>query len=243
MRLVQQRALVTLVGPGGVGKTRLALHVATVVAGAFADGVVFVPLAALNDPPWSARPSPWPWASPTGSAQPLLTALIAALQPRHLLLVLDNFEHVGEARSRDRRPAGRVSAPAVLVTSRTPLHLSGEQEFSVPPAGHPDVSPRWRRGGWPPSRTCRRSPSSSRGRASSIRTLRCPPENAGAVAAICRRLDGLPLALELAAARIKILSPVALLARLEQRLRVLTGGPRDLPGAAADAAQHHRLEL
>ena len=227
-RLLKQRALLTLVGPGGVGKTRLALHVAREVADGFADGVVFVPLASISDPalvgPTIARAlglSDW-------DAQPLTTALIAPLQSRHLLLVLDNFEQVGEAASLVGDLLVACPRLTVLVTSRTPLHLSVEQEFSVPPLAVPtlvEVAARQ-------IATLQNVPAVTLFVARAQRIdpdFALAPENAGAVAEICRRLDGLPLALELAAARVKILSPVALLARLEQRLSLLTDGPRDLP--------------
>jgi predicted ATPase len=228
MRLVRQTALLTLVGPGGVGKTRLALHVAGEVADAFADGVVFVPLAALGDPAMVGPTIAMALDLPKWDAQSPLAMLSAALQSRHLLLVLDNFERVAEAALLVADLLAACPRLTVLVTSRVPLHLTGEQEFSVPPLAIPTAA----QAEAPQVRTLQDVPAVALfvARARLVAPdFALAAENAGAIAAICRRLDGLPLALELAAARIKILSPQALLGLLEQRLPVLTGGPRDAP--------------
>ncbi len=228
VRLVRQTALVTLVGPGGVGKTRLAHHVAGEVARGFADGVAYVPLASLRDPALVGSAIATALGLAEWGAQPLLVLLSAALQDKELLLVLDNFEHVSEAALLVADLLAACAHLRVLVTSRTPLHLSGEQEFNVPPLAIPtraDVEA-------PQVVTLQTVPAVAlfvaRARLVAL-DFALSPRNAGAVAAICRRLDGLPLALELAAAQVKILSPAALLARLKQALPVLTGGPRDLP--------------
>jgi predicted ATPase/tetratricopeptide (TPR) repeat protein len=228
VRLVRQTALLTLVGPGGVGKTRLALHVAGEVADGFADGVVFVPLAALGDSSLVGPAIATALGLADRGVQPLAPRLIAALQGKHLLLVLDNFEHVGEAALLIAELLAACARLNVLVTSRTPLHLLGEQEFSVPPLAIPT----------PAQVEARQTATLQDVPAVALFVARAhlidpgftlTPANAGAVAAICRQLDGLPLALELAAARTKSLSPVALLGRLGQRLPLLTGGPRDVP--------------
>ena len=227
-QLVRQTALLTLVGPGGVGKTRLALHVAGAVTDAFADGVVFVSLASLSDPALVGPTIAEALGITDGDTRPLLTVLKDVLQPRCLLLVLDNFEHVGEAAPLIADLLAACPRLSLLVTSRAPLHVTGEQEFTVSPLAIPTLSEVET----PHVATLQNVPSvalfMARARLVDV-NFALSPANAGAVAAICRRLDGLPLALELAAARVKILPPVALLARLEQRLHVLTGGPRDLP--------------
>jgi predicted ATPase/DNA-binding XRE family transcriptional regulator len=227
VELVRHAALLTLVGPPGVGKTRLALHVAGAVAAAFADGVVVVPLAPLRDAALVGPAIATALGLADWSAQPLPERLRAALQPRHLLLVLDNFEQVGAAAPLVADLLDACPRLSVLATSREPLHLAGEQELGVPPLAIPTPQE-----GAGPSAALERVPAVALfvARARLVDpTFSLAPENAAAVAAICRRLDGLPLALELAAARAKVLPPAALLPRLERRLEVLTGGPRDLP--------------
>lgn len=218
--------LVTLVGPGGVGKTRLALEAASMLQEAFADGVWFVDLAPLVDsalvPAAMAGALGLRVAGDEASSDRLRTYL----KQRQTLLVLDNFERVTAAGS---VVAGLLTACrrlTVLVTSRISLHLTGEHRFPVPPLALPDPS-------------CAQSASevatASAVHLFCVRARSVKPDfaltdaNAAAVTAVCTRLEGLPLALELAAARSHILSPAALLARLEPRLPLLTGGPRDLP--------------
>jgi non-specific serine/threonine protein kinase len=218
--------LLTLTGPGGVGKTRLSLWVAAEVQDIFANGVVFVDLAPIGDDtlvlPTIARLL---GLRDTGQ-QPLQDRLIAFLRPRQLLLVLDNFEQVVEAAP--RVAALLVACPALkaLVTSRIPLRVHGEQEYPVPPLDLPDPAHL------PPLAEAERIGAVAlflhRARAV-VPSFSLTAANAPTVAAICRRLDGLPLAIELAAARVALLPPAALLARLEQRLPLLVGGPRDQP--------------
>lgn len=218
--------LLTLTGPGGVGKTRLALGAASAVGDGFADGVVFVPFAAISEP--ALVPS----AIFTGLGgrepgdAPLLERVTGMLRDRQLLLVLDNFEQVAEAAPLVGRLVEACPEMTVLVTSRMRLRLSGEHEYSAPPLGLAE----------PDGHASVDSVAASEAvrlfvvRAQAARAdFSLTPENAAAVAGICRRLDGLPLAIELAAARVKVLPPKALLARLEQRLPLLTGGGRDLP--------------
>jgi predicted ATPase/DNA-binding XRE family transcriptional regulator len=218
--------LLTLTGPGGVGKTRLALSVAATFERSFSDGVVFVPLAAIIDPGLvpSAIISALGVRGP-GDASPL-ERVTAMLRQRQLLLVLDNFEHVVEAAPLVADLLATCPGLKVLVTSRVRLRVSAEHEHAVPPLrlaetdGHASVD------------TAAASDAVRLfiARAQAVRAaFALTPENAAVVAAICRRLDGLPLAIELAAARVKVLPPMALLARLEQRLPLLTGGGRDLP--------------
>ena len=228
LRLVQQTALLTLVGPGGVGKTRLALRVAAEAGGRFADGVVFVPLGPISDPGLVATAIATALDIQEGGVRSLTTTLIATLQSQELLLVLDNFEQVMEAAPLVADLLAGCPRLTMLVTSRTPLHLSVEQEFSVPPLAIPTLAEAATR----QIATLQQVPAVALFVARAQRTdpdFMLTDENGEAIAAICRRLDGLPLALELAAARIKVLAPMTLRARLEQSLDVLTGGARDLP--------------
>jgi predicted ATPase/transcriptional regulator with XRE-family HTH domain len=218
--------LLTLTGPGGVGKTRLALEVAQRSREAFADGVVFVPLAPLRD----AALLPSVLAETLGikevTGQALLETLTRHLQDRQVLLVLDNFEHLPTAAPVVGELVGRCPQLTVLVTSRAPLRLGGERQFPVPPLPLPDTASQ------SPPDSLELSPAVElfRQRAQAVLpTFELNATNAAMVARMCRRLDGLPLALELAAARVKLFSPQALLARLERGLQLLTGGARDLP--------------
>jgi predicted ATPase/DNA-binding CsgD family transcriptional regulator len=224
--------LLTLTGPGGVGKTRLALHVASAVQDAYADGVCFVPLAPLADPALVFFTIAHGLGVREDGGRPLLTVVQEFLRTKHLLLVLDNFEHVLAAAPLVVDLLAAAPGLSVLVTSREPLHLYGEQEFSIPPLALPDPQ------------LLQHSQHSLAveqvqeieavqlfvARAQAVRRdFRLTPENAPAVVEICRRVDGLPLAIELAAARVKVLPPPALLARLTQPLALLTGGPRNVP--------------
>ena len=225
LELLASTRLLTLTGPGGTGKTRLAIQVAAEAAEQFGHGVFFVPLAPISNP--ELVPSAMATSlALTQVSGPPLDHLKRYLRDREVLLVLDNFEHV--------LPAGRYvaellhSAQSVktMVTSRAPLHLSGEQELPVPPLPVPD----------PGARESLDVMSDHAAvtlfveRASAARPhFRLTAENAPAVAAITARLDGLPLAIELAAARVRVLSPEAIAPRLEDSLALLSGGARDLP--------------
>ncbi|MBA2520649.1 MAG: tetratricopeptide repeat protein [Chloroflexia bacterium] len=218
--------LLTLTGPGGVGKTRLALRAAADVAGAFAGGVWFAGLASVTDP--GLVPSAIAQALGIRLAGEELDGdqLAMHLRGQRQLLVLDNFEHVVAAAPRVADLFGECPELTVLATSRVRLQISGEREHPVPPlglAGQGDaasVADAMR------SEAVRLFVA----RAQALNeNFALTPENAPAVAAICRRLDGLPLAIELAAARIKVLPPLALRARLEKRLPLLIGGGRDAP--------------
>ena len=212
--------LLTLIGPGGVGKTRLAIEVARQSREAFADGVVFVPLAPLRDP----ELVPSVLAETLGvkyvADRSLQDALKRYLQSKIILLLVDNMEHL--------LPAAPVLADlveecprlTVLATSRAPLRLSAEQQCPVSPlpldeTAFPERSPAVRL-------------YLERARAVAP-AFELTDANVATVARICQRLDGLPLAIELAAARIKLFKPKALLERLDRRLQLLSGGPRDLP--------------
>jgi predicted ATPase/DNA-binding CsgD family transcriptional regulator len=218
--------LLTLTGPGGVGKTRLALAIAHDVAEAFADGVVFVDLAPLADPALVLPAVADAVGVRESDDRSLATQLAAALRPRQLLLVLDNCEHLLAAAPRLGELLVACPALQVLATSRAPLRLHGEQRLTVPPLAVPgdadSADPAGLGAVEAVALFVQRARAAHRGFA-------LDAGNAAAVAEVCRRLDGLPLALELAAARTAVLSPAALLAQLTDRLRVLTGGPRDAP--------------
>lgn len=215
-------ALVTLTGPGGVGKTRLALQVGANLVDEFPDGVHFVRFAPIRDTALvSAAIAQALGLSDTGS-RPLTERLAGYLQSRELLLILDNFEQVVDAAPVVSDLLTACPGLKALVTSRVVLHLSGEYDIPVAPLELADSTSD---GGAP-------SPAMQLfvARARAVNPdFDLDEENAPPVAAICARLDGLPLALELAAARISALTPQALLDRLERRLPLLTGGPRDLP--------------
>jgi predicted ATPase/class 3 adenylate cyclase/DNA-binding CsgD family transcriptional regulator len=218
--------LVTLTGPGGTGKTRLALQAAADLLASFPDGVVFVPLASVTDS--DLVPSAIAQALDVREAagRPITTVLKDALRQEPLLLVLDNFEQVVAAAPAVAELLAATSGLKILVTSRAALRLYGERELAVPPLSLPDR---------------RTAPSAAHlarfeaihlfvDRAQAARSdFALDDANAADVAEICHRLDGLPLAIELAAARVRALPPRALLQRMERRLPLLTGGARDLP--------------
>ena len=218
--------LLTLTGPGGVGKTRLALSVAAESVSDFPDGVVFVPLAPIDDPNLVASTIAQAMGVREASDEPLRDRLRSVLYDKHCLLVLDNFEQVVEAASLVADLLLGCPALKVLVTSRMRLRVSGEREIPVPPLALPETGIEPAVDRLPGSAAVRLFVA----RAEAVMSdFSLSPETAVAVAAICRRLDGLPLAIELAAARSKVLPPAAMLDRLEQRLPLLTGGGRDLP--------------
>ena len=217
--------LVTLTGPGGVGKTRLAVEAAQRLGPGFADGVRFVELASVSSADLVAA------AVATGlglttTGDKLITDLQSYLRARRLLLVLDNFEQVVGAAPLLAELLGAAPGVVVLVTSRVVLRLSGEHEFPVPPLPVPPA------GSSPDPEELERYASvalfTERAHAADP-GFELTGGNAEAVAEICRRLDGLPLAIELAAARVRLLPPQALLPRLGQQLSLLTSGARDLP--------------
>jgi predicted ATPase len=217
--------LVTLTGPGGVGKSRLMVEAARRLGPGFADGCRFVELAPVSAPDLVA-PTIAAGLGLSTSADQLIADLESYLRPRRLLLALDNFEQVVEAALLLTELLAAAPGLAMLVTSRTVLRLSGEHEFPVPPLPVPPA------GADPDPEQLRRYASVSlfaeRAHAA-VPGFELTSGNAEAVAEICRRLDGLPLAIELAAARVKLLPPQALLSRLGQRFSLLTGGARDLP--------------
>jgi predicted ATPase/transcriptional regulator with XRE-family HTH domain len=225
--------LLVLTGPGGVGKTRLAIEVAGQMAGDLADGAVFIDLTPLRDPDLTPLRDPGLVLSAIAQrlgvderdAAPLPDRLAAALRARQLLLLLDNFEHLLTAR--DSVLALLEACPQVLalVTSRVALDVRGSREYPIAPLalpaddGQPDTL-----AGSPAAQLFVERTSATGAH------LTLDAGTAVAVAGICRRLEGLPLAIELAAARTRLLPPPDLLARLDRRLPVLAGGLHDLPG-------------
>jgi predicted ATPase len=220
--------LVTLTGPGGIGKTRLALQVAADAAADFPGGICFVPLSAVSDPAFIASAIAQAMGvreSGERLAQESLKEYVSGLDQSTLLL-LDNFEHLVSGAPVITQMLTAGPKLKVAVTSQSPLHMYGEYEFPVPPLALPNLR------SIPSLEVLSGLPAVALfvQRAQAIkREFALTKENAPVIAAICHRLDGLPLAIELAAARIKLLSPAAMLARLESRLNVLTGGARDLP--------------
>jgi predicted ATPase len=212
--------LLTLIGPGGVGKTRLAIEVARRSHGTFADGVAFVPLAPLRDPELVPAALAETLGVKDVAGGSLQDALQRHLQGKEMLLLVDNFEHLLSAVPVVADLVEGCPRLTVLATSRAPLRLSAEQQFPVVPL-HLDESAS-------PARSPAVRLYLQRARAVAP-DFELTDANAATVARICERLDGLPLAIELAAARIKLFQPKALLERLDRRLQLLSGGPRDLP--------------
>jgi predicted ATPase/class 3 adenylate cyclase len=224
--LASETRLLTLTGPGGTGKTRLALQAAADLLEEFEDGAFFVSLAALTDPQLVAPAIAAPLGVIEAADRPPEEGIKEYLREKKLLLLLDNFEQVLEGAQLVGQLLAACPGLKVLATSRIPLGLYGEREYPVPPLTLPDP---------------KRLPSLERlTQYEAVKlfveriqdaspTFSITNENAPAVAEICVRLDGLPLAIELAAARIKVLTPQKILQRLSDRLKLLTGGARDLP--------------
>jgi predicted ATPase/DNA-binding CsgD family transcriptional regulator/DNA-binding XRE family transcriptional regulator len=225
-RLLGCTRLLTLTGAGGSGKTRLALEAACANPDAYPDGTALVLLASVADAELVAPTLARALGVRETAGRPLGESLVAYLRPRRLLLLLDNFEHLLEAAPLVGELLGACPRLAILATSREALRLREEQEFAVPPLELPP--------------TARDAPAAALLECASVQlfvqraaqlvpNFTVPLESARTVADICLRLDGLPLAIELAAARAKVLSPALLLERLEHRLLLLVGGARDLP--------------
>jgi predicted ATPase/class 3 adenylate cyclase len=224
--LLRGPGLLTLTGPGGSGKTRLALQAAGELLDGYPDGVFLVELAPITD----TDLVPSSIADAVGvraeGVRPVLETLRDHLRRREMMLVLDNFEQVAEAAPTVADLLGVCPRLRVLVTSREPLHIAGEHEFPVLPLTLPDT----REAPAPGDLTRYESVALFAQRAAAVDAgFRITEANAAAVAELCIRLDGLPLAIELAASRVKMLPPRAILDRLEHRLELLTGGPVDLP--------------
>jgi predicted ATPase len=217
--------LLTLTGPGGVGKTRLALHSAVVMAGDFPDGIAYVALATLADSVLVLPAIAQAIGVGEVGALPLSERLARALDGRNMLLILDNFEHLSRASSSIATLLAATSTVKLLITSRGPLHISAEQEYAVAPLALPfahSVSVS--------DLSAIPSIALFAERARAVRAdFDLRGSNAQAVVALCRKLDGLPLAIELAAARCKSLSPSGILEQLSHGLAILGGGPHDYP--------------
>jgi predicted ATPase/DNA-binding CsgD family transcriptional regulator len=227
-RLVGETHLLTLTGPAGAGKTRLATQAASelVDADAFKDGIFFIDLAPIKQPEMVADTIAGTLGVQRAAGQPIYKSLAIYLGNKHSLLLLDNFEHVIEAVPLVGDLLSAAPDLKILTTSREALRLYGEQEYPVPPLGLPDLS----------------NPESLAAvtdyeavalfiqRAQAVKPdFAITTEDAPVLAEICVRLDGLPLAIELAAAQVKLFSPPALLGQLESRLTTLQHGPRGLP--------------
>jgi predicted ATPase/class 3 adenylate cyclase len=220
--------LLTLTGPGGTGKTRLSIRVAEELLDDYRDGCWFVALDTLRDPDLVPPTIAAALGVRIGADKPVLEALSAWLAERQLLLVLDNFEQVAGAASHVGQLLAAAPGLKVLATSRVPLHLYGESEYAVPPLA--TVEELRAAAGSPERLSQYEAVRLFIERAVSARSdFAVTNANAPAVAEICARLDGLPLAIELAAARVKLIAPDQILARLEQNLGVLTSAAQDLP--------------
>ena len=232
--------LLTLTGPGGVGKTRLALRVAADLRDEVDDGVAFVALDAIDAPGQMAATVVQQLGIRGDEAAPAEERLAAALRSRRVLLVLDNMEQVIDAAPLVARLLAACPFLDILATSRIPLEIAGERRFPVQPFSLPEP-------GGDPGRAIPDAVALFVDRAQAVQPdFALADGDAATVVEICRQLDGLPLAIELAAARIAHLTPAALLARLSSRLPLLTGGARDLPERhrtvrATIAWSHHLL--
>lgn len=217
--------LLTLTGSPGTGKTRLAFQVAAIVAPQFRDGVYCIPLAPLTDTARLINAIAEAFSIEEVISEPLIQTLKQHLSLKHVLLILDNFEHLLEGASLVSELLANVPQLKILVTSRAPLNLYGEVEYFVPPLALPAVTDN----NTVAEITCEAVTLFVQ-RAQALKSgFELTEDNALDVAKICIRLDGLPLAIELAAARSKLLTPKILLERLSNRLETLVGGARDLP--------------
>ena len=225
-KLIKSTRLVTLTGAGGSGKSRLALQVAVELIRHFHNGVFFVALAPITDPGLVASTIAQALGLTESAGRSILEGLKDYLQSKSLLLLLDNFEQVISAAPLVAELLAACSELKILVTSREGLRIKGEREYSLPPLSLPDLAQL------PPFEALSRYAAVELfiQRAQAVKPdFDITSDTAQAVAEICYQLDGLPLAIELAAARIKVLPPQVIRARLEHRLDFLTGGARDLP--------------
>ena len=225
-QLLDHNMLLTLTGPGGCGKTRLSIELAARVTDEYPDGVHFVSLAGIADPALVPRSIAQGLGLQDARGRTLLEHVLGYIRERKLLLVLDNFEHLLSAGAFVAELRSASSQLRILVTSRSPLHLSGEQEFPVPPLVMPEgeaaTSPAL-------VVACDSARLFAVRAAASVPGFAVNDQNANAIVRIVHRLDGMPLAIELAAARVKLLPPEAILTRLEHSLGLLVSDSRDMP--------------
>jgi predicted ATPase/class 3 adenylate cyclase len=224
--LVRDHRVITITGPGGVGKTRTIVELGHALAAEFLDGVSFVPLADVTEPEAFLPALAAALDVKEAEERTLGDGVVSLIGDRKALLLLDNLEQVVLAAPEVARLVERCPRLRIVTTSRTPLRIAAEREYSLAPLALPPTS------GPVTAEALMDYPAIAlfveRAKATKG-SFALTPEHAAAVAAVCRRLDGLPLALELAAARMRILSPEALLDRLDHALNVLTAGPRDIP--------------
>ena len=244
-RLLGQTRLLTLTGPGGSGKSRLALRVAADLLTEYRDGSCFVDLAPVTDPALVPAAVANALGVPEAAGRPILDGVKEHLRHRELLQVVDNFEQVAEAGPVLEELLTAAPRLRAMVTSRVVLSLRGEQEYAVPPLQVPD--PERLPTGLPALRAVEAVRLFAERATAADPRFTLTEENAPVVAEITARLDGLPLAIELAATRTKVLTPEQILSRLKRRLSLLTSGPRSLPERqrtlrAAIAWSHDLLE-
>ena len=224
--LLARSRLLTLTGPGGIGKTRLAMRIAADQLGHFGDGVYFVDLSPITDPTLMIATIGAALMVRELPGQDMAASLAEHLRDREMLLVLDNVEQIVDAAGAVRRLLDTALRLTVLATSRVPLHLTGEQEYPVPPLALPEPTDS----ADPERLVENEAVLLFIQRATNVRPrLRLNSDDAAAVAQIVARLDGLPLAIELAASQAKLLDPRAILARLERALSFGMTGPNDVP--------------
>jgi predicted ATPase/DNA-binding CsgD family transcriptional regulator len=222
----QHSRLVTLTGPGGVGKTHLSLELGATVASRFPDGVVFVSLSSIRDPELVLPAIAQALGLRETAGQPLIHLVRDAITSQNMLIVIDNFEQVMQAGPHIGVLLATTRTPKILVTSRSPLNLRMEREYPVHPLPLPPLLLASNTGSLEDNAAVALFVE----RAQAARpSFALTDTNAAAIVEICRRLDGLPLAIELAAAMTRVLSPQALLARMEHRLSLLVAGATDLP--------------
>jgi predicted ATPase/class 3 adenylate cyclase len=210
--LAREHRVVTITGPGGVGKTRTVIELGRMLAPEFLDGVAFIQFADVTDPAQFVPALAEALDVKEAEERTLDEGIAALIGDKKALLLLDNLEQLVSAAPEVAGLIARCPALRIVTTSRTPLRIAAEREYALAPLDLPPAIELFVER----ARTIRR-------------TFELTQENAGAVEAVCRRLDGLPLAIELAAARLRLLSPEALLQRLDHALQVLTSGPRDIP--------------
>jgi predicted ATPase/class 3 adenylate cyclase len=226
VELAREHRIVTITGPGGVGKTRIVVELGRLLAPEFLDGVAFVALADITEPAQFLPTLADTLDVKEAEGRTLEDGIAALIGDKKALLLLDNLEQVVSAASEIARLVDRCPGLRIVTTSRTPLRITAEREYPLAPLGLPpesDLGATESLVSYPAVALFVERARTTRG------TFELGVENAAAVAAVCRRLDGLPLALELAAARLRLLSPEALLERLDHALQVLTSGPRDVP--------------